>query len=174
MKRPGKQEYAPFYEPYIRMIPPRKSIRTLLKSGMDAAKKCFGHLSEDQGNMRYAPDKWTTKELLVHMIDTERVFAHRILWFMRGDRVALPGFHQDLWMEHVRVEHRTIKDLLREWKAVRDNTLFLLDQITEEQAVFQGTASNWTVTPRALFYIIVGHQLHHEQVFRTHYLPAMV
>ena len=108
----------------------------------------------------------------MHMIDTERVFSYRLLSFMRGDRIALPGFNQDFWMEQVFVKDRSIKDLMKEWKAVRDNTLFLLEQCTEEQSKFIGTASNWKVSVRAYFYIIAGHQYHHMGVLRAMYLPA--
>ena len=76
-------------------------------------------------------------------------------------------------MEQVDVSHRTIKDLLKEWKAVRDNTLFLLQQCREEQSKFIGTASNWKVSVRAYFFVIIGHQLHHMQVLRERYLPQL-
>ena len=89
---------------------------------------------------------------------------------MRGDRIALPGFNQDIWMEEVDVRPRSIKDLLKEWKAVRDNTLFLHDQCSEAQSQFTGMASNWKVSVRAYFFIIIGHQLHHVAVLRERYL----
>ena len=88
---------------------------------------------------------------------------------LRGDRIALPGFNQEVWMEQVDVSHRSMKDLLKEWKAVRDNTLFLLGQCTEEQSKFVGTASNWPVTVRAYFYITVGHHLHHVKILEERY-----
>lgn len=173
MQRPKKDEYAPHFQHYIAYIPPRLAVRTLLTRTMKEAKELFGQMPEEKGDWAYEPGKWTTKELMVHLIDTERVFAYRILTFMRGDRIALPGFHQDLWMEQSNAAHRNIKDLLKEWKTVRDNTLFLLEQITEEQSRFVGTAGNWKATPRALFFIIAGHQLHHHQVFREKYLPQI-
>jgi uncharacterized damage-inducible protein DinB len=173
MQRPKKGEYAPYYETYTKQVPPRLSAKSLLNSTMRESRSLFGAIPEAQGNWRYAPGKWSVKEMLVHLIDTERVFAYRILSFMRGDRIALPGFHQELWMEQSNAESRTIKDLLKEWKAVRDNTLFLLAQITEEQSRFVGTASNWQVTPRAMFFIIIGHHMHHLKVFREQYLPGV-
>ncbi len=108
--------------------------------------------------------------MLIHLIDTERVFAYRILSFMRGDRIALPGFNQDVWMEQSNVAGRTINDLWKEWKTVRENTLFLLAQCSEEQSLFIGTASNWKVSVRAYFFIIIGHHLHHLQILRERYL----
>jgi hypothetical protein len=89
---------------------------------------------------------------------------------MRGDHIGLPGFNQDFWMEQVDVSGRTTDDLLKEWKAVRDNTIFLCQQCTEKQSLFCGTASNWKVSVRAYFFIIIGHHLHHIGVLRERYL----
>ena len=102
---------------------------------------------------------------------SEEVFAYRTLSFMRADRIALPGFNQDVWMEQADVSGRTVKNLWQEWKTVRDNTLFLLAQCTEEQSKFVGTASNWPVSVRAYFFIIIGHHLHHLHLLRDRYLP---
>ena len=108
--------------------------------------------------------------VLIHLIDAERIFAFRVLWGLRGDRATLPGFNQVFWMEEAHVEQRSIKDLLKEWKIVRENTLFLLKQCSEAQSQFQITAANWKVSVRALFYIIIGHQLHHMQMLREKYI----
>ena len=173
MKRPKKTEYAPFHETYLKQVPARGTARGLLKNTFKDAQQIFGSLPEDMGDYAYEPGKWTIKQMIIHIIDAERVFAYRLLSFMRGDRIALPGFNQDVWMEQADVSHRTIKDLMKEWKAVRDNTLFLLQQCSEEQSKFIGTASNWKVSVRAYFFVIIGHQLHHMQVLRERYLPQL-
>lgn len=170
MKRPKKGEFAPFHENYLSQVPTRGSAATLLKKSWKEAQALFGSLPEAKGDFAYAEGKWTVKQMLLHIIDTERVFAYRTLSFMRGDKATLPGFNQDDWMENADVSHRTIKDLLKEWKAVRENTLFLLKQCTEAQSKFAGTASGWKVTPRAYFFIIIGHQNHHLKVLREKYL----
>ncbi|HNE29419.1 MAG: DinB family protein [Saprospiraceae bacterium] len=169
VKRPKKGEYAPFHETYLKCLPPRGTAKTLLKKSWRDAVSLLGGMPEEAGNYAYEPGKWTVKQLIMHLIDTERVFSFRLLSFMRADRIALPGFNQDFWMEEVHVTDRTIKDLLKEWKAVRDNTLFLLAQCTEPQSRFIGMASNWKVSVRAYFYIIIGHQLHHMQVLQERY-----
>lgn len=170
MKRPKKGEYAPFHENYLRYLPARGSAKSLLRSTFRDTQKLLLALPEEKGEYAYQPGKWTVKQLVMHMIDTERVFSYRLLSFMRGDRIALPGFNQDVWMEQVDVSGRTLKDLLKEWKAVRDNTVFLCDQCSEEQSKFVGTASNWKVSVRAYFFVIVGHHLHHLEVLREKYL----
>jgi uncharacterized damage-inducible protein DinB len=169
MKRPKSNEYPPFHERYLIHVPARGSVDSLLKKTFKEIQTMLTSLPEEQGDYAYAPGKWTVKQLLMHVIDTERVFAYRILSFMRGDRIALPGFNQDIWMEQVDVSNRTVKDLLKEWKAVRDNTIFLAKQCTEEQSRFIGTASNWKVSVRAYFFIAIGHHLHHMKMLKELY-----
>jgi len=151
-------------------VPPRGTVQSLLKKTFKEAQQLCGNLPEEMGNYAYEPGKWTIKQMLIHIIDAERVFAFRALWGMRGDRAPLPGFNQDYWMEVAKVDDRSIKDLLKEWKAVRENSLALAAQCSEEQSMFLLTASNWKVSVRALFFIIIGHQLHHIKVLQERYL----
>ncbi|MBK8557163.1 MAG: DinB family protein [Lewinellaceae bacterium] len=173
MKRPKKGEFPPMHAGYLKQVPPRAAAGTLLKKTMREAQALFGKLNEAEGNYRYAPGKWSVKEMLMHIIDSERVFSYRALSFIRGDRIGLPGFNQDFWMEEVDVSNRSVQDLMKEWKFVRENTLYLLKQCSEEQSVFPGKASGFTVTPRALFFIIIGHQIHHMKIFEQLYLPGL-
>ncbi len=170
MKRPKKGEFAPPHEAYLHAVPPRGAVPGLLKKSFKEAQQLLGTLSETQGNYAYETGKWTIKQVLIHLIDAERVFAFRALWGMRGDRAPLPGFNQDFWMEEAPVTERSIQDLLKEWKIVRENTLSLVAQCSEEQSKFLITASNWKVSVRALFFIIIGHQMHHIKVLREKYL----
>jgi hypothetical protein len=170
MKRPKKGEYAPFHEAYLKALPKRGAALPLLRQTFREAQQLLGGLPEDIGNYRYAPNKWSVKQVVMHLIDFERVFAFRILSFMRADRIGLPGFNQDFWMEAVDVSNRPLKDLMKEWKSVRDNTIFLLKQCTEQQSTFLGTASGWKASPRALFFILIGHHIHHLNFLREVYL----
>ena len=170
MKRPKKGEYAPFSEVYLRCLPPSGTAGSLLKKTFKEAQELLSALPEEKGDYAYEPGKWTLKQVLIHLIDAERIFAFRVLWGLRGDRATLPGFNQVFWMEEAHVEQRSIKDLLKEWKIVRENTLFLRKQCSEAQSQFQITAANWKVSVRALFYIIIGHQLHHMQMLREKYI----
>ena len=170
MKRPKKDEFASFYQGYLNALPPRGTVQGLLKKTFKESQQLLGSLPEEKGNHAYEPGKWTIKQMLIHIIDAERVFAFRVLWGIRGDRAPLPGFNQEFWMEESKVDERSIKDLLKEWKSVRDNTLMLAAQCSEEQSKFLIKASNWKVSVRALFFIIIGHQLHHMNVLRERYL----
>jgi hypothetical protein len=172
MKRPKKNEYAEFYQTYINYVG-KGNINTIHKRTFKECIDAFVSIPEEQGDFAYEPGKWTIKQLLIHLIDTDRVFAFRAMAFMRGERAALPGFIQDQYVEEAQLAGRTIKDLLAEWKAVHQNTLFLLKQCTPEVEGNIGKASNWPITPRALFYIIPGHRLHHLKILRERYLPAL-
>jgi DinB superfamily len=173
MKRPKRDEYSSFHATYIDVLPPKSSVKTLLNQAWKETVQLLSKLPEEQGNFAYEPGKWTIKQLLLHCIDTERVFAHRVMWWMRGDKAALPGFNQEFWMEFADVNQRTTKDLLKEWKVVRDNTLFLLNNCSEAQSLQRGTASNFNSSVRAYFYIIAGHHTHHLNVFKAKYLPLL-
>lgn len=170
MKRPKKSEYAPFYQGYLSTLPARGTVSSLLRKTFKETQQLLLSLPEEKEDFAYEPGKWTVKQVIIHMIDAERVFAFRALWGIRGDRAPLPGFNQDFWMEQAPVDNRSIKDLLKEWKTVRDYTLALAAQCTEEQSTFSITASNWKVSVRALFFIIIGHHLHHMKVLQERYL----
>lgn len=173
MRRPGKNEYSPFMATYIQALPPRGTASSLLRSTWKETLDIFGKIPEEKGDYAYGEGKWTVKQVLIHMIDTERVFAFRLLWFARGDRAPLPGFNQDFWMEYSDVSNRTIKDLLKEYKLVRDHTLMLLKFTSEEDSKRTGMASNAVLSVRALFFVIAGHHIHHLNIFRERYLPGL-
>ncbi|MCB0575418.1 MAG: DinB family protein, partial [Saprospiraceae bacterium] len=101
MRRPKKGEYAPFHETYLKLLPPRGTARSLLRKSFRESQQLLLSLPEEMGDHAYESGKWTIKQMLVHLIDSERVFAYRVLSFIRGDRIALPGFNQDIWMEEV-------------------------------------------------------------------------
>ncbi|MFN4080113.1 MAG: DinB family protein [Saprospiraceae bacterium] len=170
MQRPKKNEYAPFHAAYLQLLPPRSGARTLLRKGFREARDLLLSIPESKGDYAYAPGKWTVKQVIMHLIDTERVFAYRILCFLRKDRIALPGFNQNFWAEEYAVEGRSIRSLLQEWKVVRDNTLFLLEQCTPDREAFVGTASGLPVSARAYFYVIAGHQISHLNTLKERYL----
>ncbi len=174
MRRPKKGEYAPFHEAYLKMVPSRGTPLSLLRKSFRETQQLLAALPEEMGDHAYAPGKWTIKQLIMHLIDSERVFAYRTLSFMRADRIGLPGFNQVFWMEEVDVSGRTIKDLLKEWKAVRDNTIFLCQQCSEAQSKYTGVASNWRASVRAYFFIIIGHHLHHLAVIQEKYTVIKV
>jgi uncharacterized damage-inducible protein DinB len=129
-------------------------------------------LSEEQGDYRYAPDKWSIKEMLGHLIDAERVFAYRALRFARNDGTPLASFEQDDYVRAGGFDDRRLADLIEEFVAVRRATVWLFRQLSAEAWMRRGVASGNPVSVRALAYIIAGHELHHRRVLREKYLPA--
>lgn len=124
----------------------------------------------DKFDYRYAEGKWTIKDIIQHVIDTERIFAYRALRISRNDTTPLPGFEENDYVENTKANERGIQDLLAEFSAVRYATLFLFKSFSEEQLKRIGTASGTAISVRAIGFIIIGHQKHHQNVFQERYL----
>lgn len=120
----------------------------------------------------YAPGKWTLAESLVHVIDTERVFAYRIMRIARGDKTPLPGFDQDAWVPESRVSSRNLSDILTELTAVRQASVTLIRSLDDRAARQSGVASNAPISVRALVWMVAGHFAHHMEITRTRYLTG--
>ena len=137
---------------------------------VDDTVRLLQPLSEQQAGYRYAPDKWTVREVVGHVIDTERVFSGRALHFARRDPAPLPGFDQDPWVVEARSDERTLRSLLAEMGAVRRSTLALFRSFPADAWEPRGTASDVEFTVRAVLFIIAGHELHHRRVLEERYL----
>ncbi|MFD2783948.1 DinB family protein [Hymenobacter rubripertinctus] len=168
---PAASEYAPFYHTYVRLIfgEPLAALREQPRE----LRRLTEDLTEQQALGRYAPGKWSLKEMLVHMMDTERVFAYRALRIGRGDPTPLPGFEQDDYVPASDADSRPLADILAEYDAVRAATLALFESFNPAAISRQGTASGQPVSVRALAYILPGHEAHHLNLLRERYLPAL-
>lgn len=124
----------------------------------------------DKFDYRYAEGKWTIKDIIQHIIDSERIFGYRALRISRNDKTALPGFEENNYVENTDANSRSIQDLLAEFSAVRHSNLFLFKSFSEEQLKRVGTASNTAISVRAIAFIIIGHQKHHQRIFQERYL----
>ena len=169
--RPEANEYAPYYEKYVSLVPDADLVETLERQGAETVALLRG-LSEERGAHRYAPGKWSVKQVVGHIIDGERLFSYRALSIARGDRAPLPGMEQDEWMAGADFDARTLRDLVEEFEAVRASTLHLFRHLTPEAWARRGVASDNEVTARALAYIIAGHEAHHVRVLRERYLSG--
>ena len=172
MERPSPNEYATFYEKYVSLVP-GKDIVPILEAQRLQMLQLFAARSERDGNFRYAPDKWTVKEVLGHVCDTERIFAYRLLRIARADRTPLPGFEQDDYVRSAGSGNRTLADLAAEFGAIRAATLALCRPLTAEAWARSGTASNNEVTVRALAFIIAGHEHHLRSILEERYFAAI-
>ena len=124
----------------------------------------------DKFDYRYAEGKWTIKDIIQHVIDTERIFAYRALRFSRNDKTPLPSFEESDYADNTDSNKRSIQDLLTEFSAVRHSTLLFYKSLSEEQLKRIGTASNNPISVRALGFVMIGHQKHHQKVFEERYL----
>jgi len=167
--RPGTDEYAPYYGTYIGKVPDG-DLRALLSSQLTETLALIRSIPESRGGHRYAPDKWSIKEVLGHLADSERIFSYRALRIGRGDSTPLPGFEQDDYVPTGRFDDRTLRDLADELGVVRQATIHLFAHLDEAALERRGTASGKTVSVRALAYIIAGHELHHVGILKTRYL----
>lgn len=170
--RPSADEFAPYYGRYINLIGDT-DILELLASQVHETLETFGALREDQANFRYAPGKWTVKEMVGHMVDTERIMAYRALCFARNDQTPLPGFEQDDYVKFGGFERSRLTDILAEFNIVRDANLRMFRGLDSEAWARSGIASGNKISVRALAYIIAGHEQHHRNVLREKYHPAM-
>ena len=172
MHRPEKNEYAAYYEKYVALITGKDVLEALEAQRVQMTQILAGR-SERDGNFRYAPDKWTVKEVLGHLNDAERIFAYRALRIARGDQKPLQGFEQDDYVRTASSNERTLADLTEEFAAVRSSSFTLFRSLNEEAWGRRGVASNNEVTVRALAYIIAGHDLHHRRILEERYFPAI-
>ena len=169
INKPSKADYNEFYAGYISLIEEGDIVATLSTNRVKT-KQIFDSLSEEKGNYAYAPNKWTIKEMLEHIIDTERVFAYRFMRVYRGDTTALPSFDQDIFVKNGVANKRSLQSLAREFYILREANLLMLENLDESKLDFRGMMSGNPITPRALLYIIAGHEAHHIKILKERYL----
>ena len=166
---PDASEYAPFYSGYVSRVPPGDII-ALLESQIEDTLQLFNDLSDEDAAFRYAPGKWSIKQIVGHMIDSERVFVFRALSFSRNESKPLPGYDQDEYTQAANFDQRRWQGLLDEFRIVRRATVLFLRGLDEAMMERTGVANDVDFTVRALAYIIAGHERHHVHVLRERYL----
>lgn len=168
VKELSKVEYNPYYQTYI-----DKTTDFPLKLGLPANFEkvlyFLNNIPPDKHEYRYSPEKWSVKEVVQHMMDTERIFAYRALRIARQDQTPLPGFDQDEYVSPSKANKRTLESLLSEYKAIRYSTDTLFNSFDDEMLMSTGTASKSPISVRALGFIIIGHENHHCAVMRERY-----
>jgi len=169
--RPQAGEYAPYYDRYISLVQGEDILNTLDQQRRETMTLLCGRDEED-GDFRYAPGKWSAKEVLGHVCDTERVFAYRALRISRGDATPLEGFEQDDYVRNGPFARSSLADLIEDFIAVRRATLSLLRYLDEAAWTRRGIANKNEVTVRGLAYIIAGHELHHRKILEERYFAA--
>lgn len=169
--RPLAEEYASFYKSYVQSVidevaDPVAGLRAAI---IDVVRLTEG-IDEEQGDYRYAAGKWTIKEVLLHLIDTERVFAYRALRIARADKTPLPGFEHDNYVPASKAGDRTMISIIEEYLAVRNASIQMFAHLPKEAWHNIGIASDYPVSVRALAYIMLGHERHHLRILQERYL----
>jgi len=164
-------EYAIYFEPYVKPILANgKSIHENLILTQNIFEDLLHNISEEKQLFVYAKGKWTIKELIQHLIDTERVFCYRALCFARNEKTSLPGFDQDVFVEYAHANERNYQDLLDEMSVVRKSTIQLFKSFSDEDLQRVGVGSDREMSVRAAGFIIAGHQNHHLKIIQERYL----
>jgi uncharacterized damage-inducible protein DinB len=170
IKKPLPGEFPPYAIMYIGLLPDDGMVLKHLKNNLKSVKTLMQSLPEEKLLHRYQEGKWTIKEVLVHIIDDERIYAYRALRFARNDATELPGFEQDDYARVCGANDRSIRDILKEYTAVRNSTITLFQGLPEEAFTRTGKANKNPVSVRALAYHIAGHELHHFNIIKERYL----
>ena len=166
---PTKSEYAHYYRDYVANVPKGNIIDTL-NNQMHEFYTFINSIPGDKAFSSYEKGKWTVKEIIGHLIETERVFAFRGLAFSRRDPNPLPSMEQNEYVKYSNYNSRTISNLANEYLSVRISTIHLFQNMTKGMISLKGTASGYEFTVRSLPFIIAGHELHHKQIIEEKYL----
>jgi hypothetical protein len=169
---PEAGEYAPFYSGYVALASEHDPL-ALLRGQPDTLREMCSGLTEEQALARYAPGKWSIKQVMGHLADTERVFSYRIFRISRGDATPLASFDQNAYVDSARSDERPLADLLEDFLSVRTATLRLVEGLSAEEMARSGVASGVPVSARALIFIVPGHVAHHLKILRESYGVAI-
>jgi len=170
INKPDEGEYAPYTNMYIDLLPDDGLVLKHLSENSRGVIDFIQSISEDKLTYRYAENKWTIKEILVHIIDDERIFAYRALRYARNDTTELPGFEQDDYALNSFANERDMKSLIDEYKSVRDSTIAFFHGLDDKVLIRTGIAEGNIMSVRAAAYHIAGHESHHINIIKEKYL----
>ncbi|MFT7252074.1 MAG: putative damage-inducible protein DinB [Flavobacterium sp.] len=165
----NKNEYAPFFETYVSLSRELNMPKDFI-SNMESCLAFFQNIPSNKLNYRYQPEKWSIKDVLLHLIDCERIFQYRALRISRNDKTALPGFEENDYAIEANATNRSLDSLLDEYKSVRMATVTLFNSFTEDELNRVGNASSKDISVRAIGFIILGHEMHHINIIKERYL----
>ena len=166
----NENEYASYFNKYIKLSGSETILLDELEICLHDFIRFVQNIPLDKFDYRYEVNKWTIKEIIQHLIDTERIFQYRALRISRNDATPLPGFDENDYAKNSNGNSRSIQDLLTEMAVVRQSTLSLFKSFSQDQLLLIGTASENKISVRAIGFIMIGHQKHHQQIFEERYL----
>lgn len=163
-------EYNEYYSRYINKVSKDTSLIKGFENDRKMVVDFFSSVPENKLEYRYQPEKWTIKELLQHIIDTERIFIYRFLRISRNDKTALAGFDQDIYIDPSMANNKSLEELINEFNSTRSYSINLIQSISDENLKNIGTASDSTISARACAFILLGHSVWHIEVIKERYL----
>lgn len=168
MRKLSPEEFNPFYKTYVDLVEDVDFLHTL-KKNTEVTLTWINQFTDQQWNYRYADGKWTVKEVLLHLIDAERVFAYRALRIGRGDKTPLSGFSQNDYVPASKPDNRSVASIIHEYQTVRNATISLFENMDQEMLDQLGETSGSRTSTLAIAHIIVGHEIHHSNILRERY-----
>lgn len=162
-------EYGEFYKGYVSKCD-TEYLLSQFSSNSQVMINMLKSVNEKKASFRYEPDKWSIKEVIGHITDTERIMSYRALSFSRGETQPLPGYNHDEYVKFANFEGQALRDLINQYRSVRQSSETLFQSFSEEMLMRKGTASDNEFTVRALGFIIVGHEKHHIDILKERYL----
>lgn len=169
LQRPLNNEYPNYYEPYVSLVPEGDLVE-ILKESLQQTVNLFEGITEEDGLFRYAPGKWSVKEVLGHITDTERIMSYRLLRVSRGDQTPLAGFDENDYVAAAQSNLLPMENLLHDFITTRNATIALIQNTPAGAWETIGNANGLEITTRAIAYIIAGHQIHHCKIMTERYL----
>jgi uncharacterized damage-inducible protein DinB len=164
-------KYAPYYSTYVKLVPEGEILHILMQQ-MEESTAYLRDLTEQQARFSYGDGKWTIKEVIGHVADTERIMAYRLLSFARGETVELPGYDDNNYVKNALFNEQSVQQLLQNLMIVRQSTIHLIKSLPSKAYLRRGKANGSEVTVRALMYIIAGHELHHRKIIKQRYMGS--
>lgn len=167
--RPKAEDHIPYFSRYIGLVP-EDNVITALENDKDAFLSFVSSIPAAKEDYAYAPEKWTIKQVICHVIDTERVFSYRAMCFARGEKQTLPSFEENDYAANANLEHTDLHLLAQEFDAVRRSTILLFKQMGEKELLCQGNMASGKANALSLGFTICGHGKHHVNVMKERYL----
>lgn len=168
MQKPSLSEIPAYYQPYVNLVEFNDLIQGLIQGG-NATLDLLKSIPEKSGDYKYAAGKWTIKEVVAHLMDSERVFAYRAMTFARNDKTDLPGFEQNDWAQQTNAENRRLYKMIDEYNNLRASTIDLFGSFNEEMLTRSGTANGTGISVRGIGFVILGHEIHHCNILNERY-----
>jgi uncharacterized damage-inducible protein DinB len=169
MPKPSPSAYPPYFKNYVDQVPD-EDLLTGFRNQLPVIKDLLNAVTEEQSNHAYQPGKWTLKELLLHITDTERIFNFRALCIARGETASLPGFDENMYAANSNANERKWQNLVDEFMAVRASTQFLYESFSEKALQSTGISNNNSATAESFGFITLGHFYHHKNIIVERYL----